>query len=232
MNKYQGLADLTKRWSPAVSYDGKEPLRVKDEAPLRGAAMDELAYNAVFNPDADTKLGARALIAAAATATGAKPASIQELYAARSRGEIHGFTVPAVNIRGMTYDFARALFRVGKRLDAGAMVFEIARSEIGYTFQRPAEYAPCILAAALREGWKSPVFIQGDHFQVNAKKFADPKAREPELQAIRDLIVEALTAGFFNIDIDPSTLVDLSKPAVAEQQRNNYELCEIGRAHV
>jgi hypothetical protein len=29
-----------------------------------------------------------------------------------------------------------------------------------------------MIAAALREGCKGPVFLQGDHFQVNAKKYA------------------------------------------------------------
>ncbi len=225
MTEYQNLSELAKRWSGAVRYDGTEPLRVIDEAPLRGAQMDELAYNSVFAKDEATRQGCRALIAAAAVATGAKPASIHDLYMARGRGEVHGFTVPAVNIRGMTYDVARAMFRVAKRMDASAMIFEIARSEIGYTFQRPGEYAPCILAAAVREGHRGPVFVQGDHFQVAVKKFNDPKAREAELQAIRDLIGEAIAAGFWNIDIDPSTLVDLSKATVEEQQRDNYELC-------
>ncbi|HUB07075.1 MAG TPA: class II fructose-bisphosphate aldolase [Myxococcales bacterium] len=225
MEKYKTLSDLAARWNDAVAYDGKEPLRVKDAAALRSARMDELAFNSVFAPDDEVKKGARALISAAAVATGAKPASIHDLYAARGRGELHGFTVPAVNVRCMTYDFARAMFRVAQKNDCAAMVFEIARSEIGYTFQRPGEYAPCVLAAALREGWKWPVFIQGDHFQVNAKKYADPKTREHELQAIRDLIGEAIAAGFWNIDIDTSTLVDLSKPTLDEQQRTNYELC-------
>ena len=37
-----------------------------------------------------------------------------------------------------------------------------------------------MLAAALREGFRGPVFIQGDHFQVNAKKYAvDPKTKSP-----------------------------------------------------
>jgi hypothetical protein len=56
---------------------------------------------------------------------------------------------------------------------------------------------------------------------VNAKKYAgDP---ETELQAIRTLVDEELHAGFYNIDIDTSTLVDLSKPTLEEQQRVNYE---------
>jgi fructose-bisphosphate aldolase class II len=79
-----------------------------------------------------------------------------------------------------------------------------------------------MLAAALREGFRGPVFIQGDHFQVNAKKYAaDPK---PEVEAVKALAREAIPAGFYNIDIDTSTLVDLSKPNHREQQRLNYEV--------
>jgi len=80
-----------------------------------------------------------------------------------------------------------------------------------------------VLAAAVRERFRGPVFIQGDHFQTSAKKYAaDPQA---ETKAIRDLIGEAVAAGFYNIDIDSSTLVDLSKPTLEEQQRLNYEVC-------
>jgi fructose/tagatose bisphosphate aldolase len=76
-------------------------------------------------------------------------------------------------------------------------------------------------AAALREGWRGPLFIQGDHFQVNAKKFAvDPVA---EVDNVKALAREAIAAGFYNIDVDTSTLVDLSKPNLDEQQRTNYE---------
>lgn len=69
----------------------------------------------------------------------------------------------------MTYDVARQIFRVANKHNVGAFIFEIAKSEIGYTFQRPSEYASCVLAAAIKEGYKGPVFIQGDHFQFNAK---------------------------------------------------------------
>jgi fructose-bisphosphate aldolase, class II len=79
--------------------------------------------------------------------------------------------------------------------------------------------AAVILAAAIKEGHRGAVFIQGDHFQVNAKKFAkDPDA---ERNAIEALIAEAIPAGFFNIDIDTSTLVDLSHEKEADQQRVN-----------
>ena len=66
-----------------------------------------------------------------------------------------------------------------------------------------------MLAAALREGFRGPVFIQGDHFQVNAKKFAADPATE--VDAVKALAREAIAAGFYNIDIDTSTLVDISQ---------------------
>jgi fructose/tagatose bisphosphate aldolase len=86
-----------------------------------------------------------------------------------------------------------------------------------------------ILAAAMREGFHGPVFIQGDHFQVNAKKYAVD--RDSEVNAVKALAREAIDAGFYNIDVDTSTLVDLSKTTLAEQQRRNYEECvDITRA--
>src|SRR5678816_3057873 len=84
-----------------------------------------------------------------------------------------------------------------------------------------AECATCVMAAAVKERHHGPVFIQGDHFQFNAKKYAEDP--EKEAQGIRDLVVEAVAAGFYNIDIDSSTLVDLSFPTLDEQQKHNYE---------
>lgn len=185
--------------------------------------LDAVVETAVFAEDAATRDAARWIIRAAALELGAVPSSIQPLYEAIGRGEGKGFTVPAFNLRGLTYDVARALFRAARKLEAGALICEIARSEIGYTFQRPSEYATCVMAAAIREGFKGPVFLQGDHFQVNAKKFSSDPDRE--LAEIHALIEEALEAGFLNIDIDSSTLVDLSKPNVIEQQRTNFQVC-------
>jgi fructose/tagatose bisphosphate aldolase len=199
--------------------DGR--VNVSRPAVLASPAMDRLALAAVFGEQAERDY-ARWLIWELAEAVGVRPSSIHELYMARGRGEIGGFTVPAMNVRGMAYDTARSIFRTAKKLDAGAFILEIARSEIAYTDQRPSEYVSVMLAAALRESFGGPVFIQGDHFQVNAKKFAaDPYT---EVEAVKALAREAIHAGFYNIDIDTSTLVDLSKPTLAEQQRANYEV--------
>jgi fructose/tagatose bisphosphate aldolase len=205
-------ADVTVR-------DGR--VTVAHAAALASPAMDRLARAAVFGEQAERDY-ARWLIWELAEAVQVRPSSIHELYMARGRGEIGGFTVPAINVRGMAYDTARSIFRTAKKLDAGAFILEIARSEIAYTDQRPSEYVSVMLAAALRESFGGPVFIQGDHFQVNAKKFAaDPYT---EVEAVKALAREAIHAGFYNIDIDTSTLVDLSKPTLAEQQRANYEV--------
>ena len=166
---------------------------------------------------------ARYLVRLIALAAGAVPASIHDLYIARGRKMVpSNFTVPAINLRALAFDAARAVFRAAKATDAGAFIFEIARSEIGYSDQRPAEYTTSVLAAAIAEGFQGPVFIQGDHFQVSAKRYA--ASPETELQAVRDLTKEAISAGFFNIDVDTSTLVDISKPTVAEQQTANTTL--------
>jgi fructose/tagatose bisphosphate aldolase len=186
-------------------------------------ALDRLVWTGVF-AEPELRDAARAAVLDQARASGLYPASIHDLYMARGRGEAPAtFTVPAINIRGMAYDTARALFRARKKLDAGAVICEIARSEISYTDQRPAEYTFVVTAAALREGWKGPLFLQGDHFQINAKKYAsDPKA---EVEAVKTLTGEALRAGFYNIDVDTSTLVDLSREGHEAQQQKNGEVC-------
>ncbi len=194
--------------------------RFQAPAVRQSSAMDDLVRQAVFGAP-DEREQARWLIWEIGQRAGVRPASIHELYMARGRGELPPFTTPAINVRVLAYDAARAVFRAARRLEVGALVCEIARSEIGYTDQRPAEYVAVMTAAALREGFQGPLFVQGDHVQANAKKYAaDP---EGELQAIRSLMEEEITAGFYNIDVDTSTLVDLSQATLDAQQRVNYE---------
>ncbi len=196
----------------------RDRLRVLDEARLKGI-VDRLAASAAFGDDG-VRAAAAWVLRAAAAGLGAWTASIQPLYVARGRGQWDGATVPAINAR-FGYQQIRAVLRAALDLDVGAVTLEIARSEMGYTQTRPAEYAAGVFAAAIREGWRGPLFIQGDHFQVSAKRFAVEPA--PELAEIEALIDEAVAAGFYNIDIDASTLVDLSRPTVDEQQRPNYD---------
>lgn len=220
MNKFASVGDIDAALEGIVARQGEE-VQVLDPARLRAEGIDVLAYNAVFAADPEVRGTCRYVIRKCAHALGCGPNSIQGLYEAMGRGEVAPMTVPAINIRGLPYDTARAIARAAGKLGSGAFIFEIAKSEIGYTFQQPSEYAAVMLAACIREGHRGPVFIQGDHFQVNAKKYE--KDAGAALEEVRALIREAVPAGFYNIDIDTSTLVDLSRPTVIEQQRRNFE---------
>jgi fructose-bisphosphate aldolase class II len=214
------IKELLSSIGDSVTVEGAA-VKIKNETSFRNNIEKLVEVSALGS---GAKQGwARYIIRAAALQLGITPASVQDLYMARGRGDIPmTFTTPAFNLRVLSYHAARAMFRAAKKMNAAAFIFEIARSEIGYSGQRPAEYSTNILAAAIAEQWKGPVFIQGDHFQVSAKKYAsDPKA---ETNSVKDLINEAVSAGFYNIDIDTSTLVDVSKPTVPEQQTTNINL--------
>jgi fructose/tagatose bisphosphate aldolase len=212
-------ADLLETIRPAAHVD-RERLVIDDERAFRDIAIRDLAWTAAFSEDEATTQAAQWLVWEASQALEARSASIQELYEARGRGEVSGFTVPAINIRAQTFDMARTIYETAQSADVGAVILEIARSEQTYTFQRPIDYATSVLAGAISAGWRAPVFIQGDHYQFNAKKYAaDPESMTEEIRRACRLAIEA---GYRNIDIDSSTLVDLSKPTVDEQQRENY----------
>ena len=189
---------------------------------LKTQGIDTLVENSVLNASSQIRGLSRFIIKSSALEMGIVSSSIQGLYDARGRDECGGFTVPAINIRGMSYDFSRSIFRTAQKLNTGSFIFEIAKSEIGYTFQQPHEIVGVILGAAIRENHTGPVFIQGDHFQVNAKNFYNNK--DKEISGLKKLIQKGIEAGFYNIDIDTSTLVDLSKSTVVEQQRANFEV--------
>jgi len=196
-----------------------ESLIIEDKAAFVAEGIDKLLESIIFEDDIKKKAEYAVIVWELAEQSGIYPASIHDLYRAMGRGEASGFTVPAMNLRTLTYDTARAVFRAAGKIDAGAFIFEIARSEMGYTGQRPLEYTAVCLAAAIKEGYKGSVFVQGDHFQIKLSDFQTDK--EKSLSEIKKLINEAIQGGFYNIDIDASTLVDLSKETLSEQQVDN-----------
>ncbi len=219
MSKISGsVAELLAALDGVIVIRG-EQIEVLDEAALQGEATDRLAYSSVFG-SREVKAAARWILWTTAQAVGLYPASIHNLYIAGGRGEFSNATTPAINVRGMSYDFARAVIRTAQGKNTKQFIFEIARSEMGYTEQLPAEFSLTMIAAGLREGYRGPLFIQGDHQQLNAKKYKQDA--EAELAGLRKLITSSIDAGFYNIDIDASTLVDLSKPTEAERQELNY----------
>lgn len=154
--------------------------------------------------------------------------SIHELYMAMSRGEVVGFTVPAFNLRAMTEELAQGIFEAAKETSTGAFIFEIARSEMKYTNQLPMEFVRRVLVGANKADWQGPIFVQGDHSQ--AKMLKPGVMVEGEVDRIKNLIDIELEAGFYNIDIDASTLVDNSLPTIFAQQKINAEVtCELAQ---
>jgi fructose/tagatose bisphosphate aldolase len=218
-NVERSVGDLLSRLSGIVHvHDGS--VEIVDPARLRADGIRDLAWTAAFGEDPATVEAAQWLVWESAQELGVRSASIHELYMARARGEVSGFTVPAINIRAQTFDMARILFETATTYDVGAVILELARSEQTYTFQRPIDYSTAVLAGAIAADWQGPVFIQGDHYQFNAKKYAaDPETVTDEIRRACRL---AIDAGYRNIDIDASTLVDLSKPNADEEQRENY----------
>ncbi|MCQ9207938.1 MAG: class II fructose-bisphosphate aldolase [Omnitrophica bacterium] len=220
---YKDTKDLVEKTKSALRISG-DSVKVEDEAKLKTKIIDQLVYNLCLNEDQALKSSCAWVIWEASADLGIYSSSIQGLYEAKGQGKYSKVTVPAVNIRGLTYDVARALFKTAIQAKSLTLIFEIAKSEIEYTFQRPKEYMATCLAAAVKEGFRGPLFVQGDHFQLKAKNFFLKNAEE-EVTSVKELIQEAIEGGFYNIDIDSSTLVDLRKETLDEQQLNNYDVC-------
>ncbi len=217
--EYTNLADLVEDFQKYGTIEARG-VEVSDPEGLRAELIDRLAFSAVFG-EKDVLAAARWLIWEIAQTLGCPPASIHEFYMAGGMGAWSHQTTPAINVRGLTYDVARAIFKARAKLDVGQQIFEIARSEIGYTDQRPHEYASSVLAAAIKEGVAAPIFIQGDHFQLNLANYNEDG--DKEVRAVQELAVEAMNAGFFNIDVDASTIVDYSLEGEPAQQRGNAQ---------
>ena len=214
-------ADLLQQLRASLELTADGSLRIVDAQRLQHEGAALIAWSAAFSPDEPTIRAAQWLARAAASAVGVESASIAPLYAARAAGKYEGLSVPAINLRSQVFDMTRVALETAASMNGGALIFELARSEQTYTFQRPADYATSIFAGAIAAGWRGPLFIQGDHYQFVHKKYqSDPEGVAAEIARACRLAVDA---GYRNIDIDASTLVDLSLPTVAAQQRVNAE---------
>ena len=98
--------------SSAHVADGQ--LVIDDENLFRADGVRAAVWSATFSDDPDVVEVARWLIWEASQSLGAPSASINELYMARGRGEVSGFTVPAVNLRTQVFDMAVAMCRAAE----------------------------------------------------------------------------------------------------------------------
>ena len=206
-------------------------LRIDNVDAFRGS-LPTLAANAADFGDksapADVQALSRWIIGEGAQLLNVKLASPQEAYVAIAEGRISKeMSFPAVNIRVGTLDTARALFRAAHDNNVGALIAEIARSEMGYTNQSPAEYAAVLQAAAMLEGFEGPLFLQGDHVQLkSAPVKGGGEGASKEINAHKKLIQELLAAGFGSIDLDMSPFERRTEENLSfeEQQAENARL--------
>jgi fructose/tagatose bisphosphate aldolase len=198
-------------------------LKIKDIPYFKKNILPNLVNTIILSESKALKRFCYQLAYSCGLSLGIYPASIQALYKACGRKEAGGFCVPAINLRTLTFELAQTIFEVAKKINSNLFIFEIAKSEIGYTWQSPQEYSALITLAAIKQDYKGPLFFQGDHFQTEIKKYK--KDSTQHIKDLKKLIKEAIGAGFYNIDIDSSTLVDLSKKDLDAQQELNYKTC-------
>ena len=202
-NNVQGLLENI---SGVLGFDEKGDVVVADANKLRSETIDYLVREAALNNNNDVKIAAQFLIRSAAASLGIIPASINNFYMARKDNAWKNMTVPAVNIRTDGYETARQIFRVVKEQNIGAVILELAKSEARYSGQSLGEFTTVGFAAAIKEGYTGQIFFQGDHYQVDKKKYDQDSQKE--IASLKKFIRESILAGEYNIDLDPSTLVN------------------------
>src|SRR5690606_16027583 len=133
--------DLSSFVSSFLKTDTDGSVEITDESKLISEGIDRLVYTSALSEDSSLKHETRVLIRKIANSLGIYSSSIYGLYKAIGEGEVSGFSVPAMNIRMMNYDFSRAVFEEAQKIEAGALIFEIARSEMKYCAQTPDEFS-------------------------------------------------------------------------------------------
>ena len=117
---YQTIDQLKQNIIDVLTID-KGDIVISDEKRLRDVLIDDLIYSAIFSTDDEVKLSARWLIRRAGARMGCIVSSIQSLYDAMGNNQVSGFTVPAINLRGITYYSAQAVFRAALKDKVGAL---------------------------------------------------------------------------------------------------------------
>jgi len=227
---YQNRADLIKNVLRGAHIRNQR-LVITDARAFKGCLPTLAANVADFGAKSapqDVQALSAWIIGEAAQQLDAKLASPQEVYVAIADGKIaQEMSFPAVNVRGNSLDTARALFRAAIDNNVGALIIEIARSEMGYTNQAPREFAAVIQAAAMLENFTGPIFLQGDHIQLKAKPVRKGgEAAAEEIAAHRTIISSLMREGFGSIDLDMSPFERRTEEnlSFAEQQADNARL--------
>ena len=165
-----------------------------------GTLTDRLIYNAVFHPDIQIKGTSRWLIKAIAQASQIFPASLNGvLDFSKQQGNMR-LSIPVFQLPGFSYTMARAIFRAARENNARAFIFEMDSNQISHANQTLGEYSTIVAAAAVREGFKGPIFIQGNHILAHKRDFQQNPNQEKE--CLKKSINNAINCGFFNLWLD------------------------------
>ena len=193
-------------------------LLVTDQAAFRARTIHDLAWTQTFSQDPATVEAARWLIWEASQELGAPSASIQDLYTARGRGEVAGFTVPAINLRAQTFDMARTIFATAKEkaVGPGELVertrFEDDNRRIVSEGGAPASGRPELMgitkASLATDSWLSAA-----SFQETTRVLTDAaiNCRSDKLQGLKENVIigKLIPAGtginrYRNIQVQPT----------------------------
>lgn len=158
--------------------------------------LTSMAHSLARSPAATSQAQAEGLLLAC-TEVGIRPAPVGPIYRALAEDALPPLTVPAFNLRGLTFDTARAIYGKAKQLNAAGLMFELAPSEAATGDQSFTQYAALICAAAASVDYRGPVLIQGDHFEVRTVG---------QLGETEQLARLALRSGFMQIDLDAAGL--------------------------
>lgn len=189
--------------SAVCATDGDGVTLITDTARLQSEVIYTLAFNASVAADSGVKSAATHWIHEIARVAGIQPWSNNDFYDEKAQGKHQFFTVPAVNARMAAFHTVRAALRAADALRLPHIVFELAVSEMGYTAQTKDEYAALVKAAYISLGITNrKIYLQADHYQIDPKKYAADA--DAEMDKMKDLIVKAIEAGVYNIDIDTS----------------------------
>ena len=140
------LLEASRRWptSTATAWSSTTKL------PSATAASVTLPWTAAFQLDDTTGRAVACL-----EATGLAPGRPASRTVRRGRGEVSGFTVPAINLRAQTFDMARTVFEAAIGSDVGTVIIELARSEQTYTYQ-PIDTRRRSRRGDRRTNWRAP----------------------------------------------------------------------------
>lgn len=144
---FRNLSDMRQSLERHLELDGDHVTGIRNGV-LPPGAIDAFARNAVFHANPTVRTLLRKVLREAAALKG--------VTSARLPAPTAGSPLRiAFRLGGHCYDLARLVLRSAKGEDPDRLVFEQ-----GWAGQSPWEFSALMAAAALREGWRAPLYLR------------------------------------------------------------------------